>query len=177
MKRSESDHLAELMARALSGDAASYEQVLREAARIARAIAVGRVGDALADDVVQETLISVHRARHTYDPRRPFLPWLVAITQSRVIDALRRARRQSRHETVLNVEPASLPEPVARSRHDFEAAMQQLPLVQRRVIRMLKVDGMTTAEVARALGLTVANVKIVAHRGYKAMRQRLQGDE
>jgi RNA polymerase sigma-70 factor (ECF subfamily) len=55
--------------------------------------------------------------------------------------------------------------------------MQQLPLVQRRVIRMLKVDGMTTAEVARALGLTVANVKIVAHRGYKAMRQRLQGDE
>jgi len=178
LKASESDHLSELMARALCGDAAAYEQALRAISRIVRAYARARVGETLADDVVQETLLTVHRARHTYDPRRPFGPWLQAITHSRVVDTVRRTRRHARHETVLDVEPASAPESqasVPRARHDLEAAMHQLPPQQRRVIRMLKFDGMSASEVARALGLSVSNVKVVAHRGYKAMRQRLKG--
>jgi RNA polymerase sigma-70 factor (ECF subfamily) len=163
------------MARALRGDAASYEEALRVMTRVVRPYARARVGDAMADDVVQETLLTVHRARHTYDPRRPFGPWLQAITHSRVVDIVRRARRQARREAGFASQPAPVPEPKHTARHDLDRALHQLPPQQRRVIRMLKFDGMSASEVAQALGLSVSNVKVVAHRGYKAMRRRLQG--
>jgi RNA polymerase sigma-70 factor (ECF subfamily) len=87
------DRLATLMARALNGDACAYEAALRDIARIVRAYARGRLGETIADDVVQDTLLAVHRARHTYDPDRPFGPWLMAIAHSRVVDTARRLRR------------------------------------------------------------------------------------
>src|ERR1051325_1901984 len=55
-------------------------------------------GVAWIDDVVQETLLTVHRARHTYDPSRPFAPWFYAIAGSRLIDVVRRERRISHRE-------------------------------------------------------------------------------
>ncbi len=48
------------------------------------------------DDVVQETLLAVHRARQTYDPGRPFAPWFYAVASSRLIDVIRRERRVTR---------------------------------------------------------------------------------
>jgi RNA polymerase sigma-70 factor (ECF subfamily) len=50
------------------------------------------------EDVVQETLISVHKARHTYDPARPFAPWFYAIASHRVVDVFRRDRRVASRE-------------------------------------------------------------------------------
>jgi RNA polymerase sigma factor (sigma-70 family) len=169
---SEADRLSALMGRALRGDAAAYDDALREIARIVRAFARTRVGEFRADDVVQETLLTVHRARHTYDPHRPFAPWLMAIAHSRLVDVIRRDRRQSRHEAVLSEEPsARTAAPLGMT--DLVLALEELPSHQRRVIRMLKLEGMSVREVAGALGLTVSNVKVVAHRGYKALRRRL----
>jgi RNA polymerase sigma-70 factor (ECF subfamily) len=162
------------MARALDGDAASYEEALREIVRVISPFVRARVGDTLADDVVQETLITVHRARHTYDPSRPFGPWLMAITHSRLVDLVRRQRRRSRLETALGEEPGTKAVP-GPTLPDLVLALNDLPPAQRRVIRMLKVDGMSVREVAKALGLSVANVKVMAHRGYKVLRRRLAG--
>lgn len=176
VKRPEPDRLSDLMARAIGGDGAAYEQALVEIARISRAYARARVGDTLADDVVQETLLAVHRARHTYDPARPFGAWLVAILHSRMIDTVRRTRRHAEHELSLATEQAAAPEPASRGGPDLQWAMLALTAQQRTVIRMLKFDDMRVSEVARALGLSVSNVKIVAHRGYKTMRKLLLGD-
>ena len=89
--------LAPLMRAAQDGDAAAYRALLRDCVPLIAAAArrTGLRPDRI-DDVVQETLITIHRARATYDPQRPFLPWLRAIAQRRAIDHLRHRGRQDR---------------------------------------------------------------------------------
>ena len=45
------------------------------------------------EDAVQDVLMTVHSIRQTYDPNRPFGPWLVTIAHRRVVDRLRRTTR------------------------------------------------------------------------------------
>ena len=88
-----------LMARAQSGDRDAYRRLLEEITPYLRAHAARRhrdTGD--AEDAVQDILLTLHAVRHTYDPNRPFGPWLLAIANHRLIDRLRRQRRQRSRE-------------------------------------------------------------------------------
>ncbi|HXW04429.1 MAG TPA: sigma-70 family RNA polymerase sigma factor [Vicinamibacterales bacterium] len=174
MQEPDFDRLATLMRHALEGDSRAYEAALREIAQVVRAYARVRLGGTLADDVVQETLLSVHRARHTYDPRRPIRPWLLAIAHSRVVDAARRQRRRTRNEEALDVDPAGSARGSGERSLSVTEALSRLPRRQRRVIELLKLEGQSAREVAVALGLTVSNVKVIAHRGYAALRRSLK---
>ncbi|WP_300759300.1 sigma factor, partial [Janthinobacterium sp.] len=87
----------QLMLRAQDGDQLAYARLLKAIVPVIRALVRRKIyqDDAFVEDVVQEVLLAVHRVRHTYDPQRPFLPWLSAIISARAIDALRaRGRRQ-----------------------------------------------------------------------------------
>ena len=170
------DRLGCLMARALEGDAGAYETALRGIAPIVRAYARARLGEAAADDVVQETLLAVHRARHTYDPRRPFGPWLVAVAHSRVVDAARRARRRMRHEQPLEGDPLARADAGTELTVRLSQALGRLPARQRRIIELLKIEGWCARDIGAALGLSVSNVKVIAHRGYAALRRTLKDE-
>src|SRR5262245_56374242 len=90
-----------LMIRTQDGDGLAYAELLTMLAGAARRFARGRLGDVpWLDDVVQETLVSLHAARRTYDRRRPFAPWFYAILSNRLIDVLRKERRVAAHEVV-----------------------------------------------------------------------------
>src|SRR5258708_38386813 len=109
---------AALMAAAQAGDGAAYQALLRDCISIVQAIArrQGVPADRI-DDVVQETLLSVHRARHTYDPQRPFIGWLRAIAQRRAIDVLRRTGRPGRRAPHAPPACEPLPHASAPDRH------------------------------------------------------------
>src|SRR5678816_2786019 len=97
------------MVRAQEGDQLAYAALLVLLTTATRQFARRRLGDVpWIDDVVQETLLAVHSARHTYDARRPFAPWFYAIASNRMIDVIRRERRVSSRELGADV----LPEPV-----------------------------------------------------------------
>ncbi|MBI4473468.1 MAG: hypothetical protein HY646_12430 [Acidobacteria bacterium] len=85
--------LSSLMQAAQAGDADAYVQLLEETTLLLRRI-IRRRRPFLAiedvDDLVQDILLSVHSVRATYDPARPFMPWLLAITRNRLADAARR---------------------------------------------------------------------------------------
>jgi RNA polymerase sigma-70 factor (ECF subfamily) len=122
-------------------------------------------------------LLAVHRARHTYDPARPFAPWLYAIAQNRLIDALRVQRRRLLRE----LDPGAVREPGTGARQerdvllgDVRRAMAVLPDRQRRVIELLKFEDLSVREVAARLGMSETNVKVTAHRGYRALRRRIE---
>src|SRR5678815_103184 len=84
---------------AQTGDQVAYSSLLVLLTSVCRQFARRRLGGvAWIDDVVQETLLALHRARQTYDPRRPFAPWFYAIASSRLIDVLRRERRVASRE-------------------------------------------------------------------------------
>jgi RNA polymerase sigma-70 factor (ECF subfamily) len=173
------DHHAEaavLMARAQAGDQPAYDELLRRAARDARAFVVRRVGPAhWVEDVVQEVLVTIHKARHTYDPARPFGPWFYAIVQSRLIDALRSRKRVVSREVVddavLAAQPAPRPGADADLRETLARAVAALPRVQREIVSLLKYEDLSVRDVARRLGMSEAAVKAAAHRGYRLLRR------
>jgi RNA polymerase sigma-70 factor (ECF subfamily) len=166
------------MVRAQTGDRLAYEDLLTKVSVLVRALVRRRVGEvAWADDVVQETLMAVHRARHTYDPARPFAPWMYAIAQNRLIDALRVQRRRLLRE----LDTETSPEPARRPLQERDAlladvrrAVSDLPDKQRQVIELLKFEELSVREVASRLDMSEANVKVTAHRGYRALRKRIE---
>jgi RNA polymerase sigma-70 factor, ECF subfamily len=171
--------LGHLMVRAQDGDRQAYEDLLTRVSGLITGFVRRRVGDAAwADDVVQECLVALHRARHTYDPTRPFAPWLFAIAQNRLVDALRVARRRVLRELAPeSVWPALAKRPNQERdamRADLRREVAALPEKQRRVIELLKFEELSVREVASRLGMSEANVKVTAHRGYRALRRRVE---
>lgn len=92
--------LAALMWAAQEGDSVAYTAVLTAVTPIVRRVATSRwTGSDEADDVVQDVLLSLHQVRHTYDPDRPFLPWLMAIARNRLADTQRRQVRRAKRSS------------------------------------------------------------------------------
>ena len=99
-----------LMAAAQKGDRAAYERLLGDCIpHVKRVVRRTGVRPESVDDVVQDVLITVHRARATYDPGRSFANWLSAIAQRRAIDHLRHRGRQDRREVSDEVSYESYP--------------------------------------------------------------------
>ena len=170
------------MRSAQGGDWLAYETLLTEVAATVRDFVRRRLADADGqEEVVQDTLLCIHRDRHTYDPARPFRPWMYAIARHRLFDHVEKRRRRSRFEVLADAEaqdPASA-EASARDRRApglLRHALAQLSRTQREIIEMLKLDGLSVAEISTRTGMTASTVKVTAHRGYKRLRA-LIGDD
>ena len=168
-----------LMIRAQQGDAAAYAALLTLLASTARQYVRNRFGDVTwLDDVAQETLLTIHLARRTYDSRRAFAPWFYAILSSRMIDMLRKERRVRAREFGTDVLPeqvsaAAPPRDAAATmdaRH-LRTALNALPDRQREIVSALKLRDESVKEVSERLGMSESAVKVTAHRGYKALRR------
>jgi RNA polymerase sigma-70 factor (ECF subfamily) len=176
------EDLAVLMAAAQGGDAAAYRALLKACLPVVSAIAraQGVRGEAV-DDVVQDTLMTVHRARASYDPARPFLPWLRAITQRRAIDRLRRAGRRPRevndplaYEAEVDPGPAPGQNLEARDRAAALArAVAALPEGQRQAVEHLGLRELSLDETAALTGRSKGALKVNLHRALKALRASL----
>ncbi len=128
-----------------------------------------------ADDLLQETWLRVHEARHTYRPGEPLLPWLYAIARYTQVDHYRRTRRTELREQSADPLPeAPGPQPQrGGGLPDLDTLLAVLPASQREVVAMLKLSEMSLEEVARATSSSVGSVKQKAHRAYGKLRERL----
>ncbi len=177
--------LAAAMRAAQGGDAAAYRALLRDCLPViaARVRAQGLTG-AAAEDAVQDTLVTLHRARASYDPARPFLPWLRAIAQRRAIDAQRRAGRRPRevHDPVAyEGEADDRPAPEAGLEAGERAAalaraVAALPAGQRQAVEELALRERSLDEVSAATGRSKVALKVNLHRAIKALRASLGGE-
>jgi RNA polymerase sigma factor (sigma-70 family) len=177
--------LARLMLAAQRGDAPAYQALLRDCVPVIAASArrQGVAADRV-DDVVQEVLITIHRARATYDPARPFLPWLRAIAQRRAIDGLRRQGRQAVrevHDPIAyeghaqeSVEAGDVLDAQSRARA-VRASIATLPPGQRQAVERLGLQGQTLEEAAAETGRSKVALKVNLHRAIKALRGKLGG--
>ncbi len=164
------------MAAAQEGDGLAYERLLREIVPMLRAFVTARLRDPIAaEDVVQNVLLSVHRARHTYRPERPFGPWLRAIARNAITDLRREQARRREREGDFDLDrlegPAPRPESVLSG--ELVRALDQLPGSQREAVTLLHLEGLSVAEAAERAGVSPSALKVRAHRGYKALRKIL----
>lgn len=179
--------LAALMVAAQDGDQAAYQRLLLACKPLVQAAARGQgVAPDRIDDVVQEALLAVHRARRTYDPARPFLPWLRAIAQRRAIDALRVQGRQRVREVHAPLAYESHPDPATLAEQGLEqsdqarrlrAAVAALPEGQREAVEQIGLRERTLDEAAASTGRTKGALKVNLHRALRTLRVRLAGEE
>ncbi len=168
------------MAAAQDGDGLAYERLLREIVPMLRAFVTSRLRDPVAaEDVVQNVLLSMHRARHTYRPERPFAPWLRAIARNAITDLRREQARRRERETDAEVEhlEGAMPRVEAALSERLVRALDQLPGSQREAVALLHLEGLSVAEAAERAGVSPSALKVRAHRGYKALRQILGREE
>lgn len=130
-----------------------------------------------ADDMVQETWLRLHKARQTYRPGAPALPWIYAIARHARLDSLRRRSRLRRHEVAVAVLPELAVELPGVPPVDAPELLRGLPEAQREALVMTKVNRMSLEEVARATGSSVGAVKQRVFRAYEKLRTsgRAQG--
>ena len=175
--------LGGLMASAQAGDRAAYDALLRDCVPFIRAAARRRGVPADAvDDAVQETLLTVHRARHTYDPARSFQAWLRTIADRRAVDLLRRQGRQRSREVhddiAYETHPAATGEPVAAGLDGgLRRAVESLPEGPRQAVEELTLNDRSLAEASQVTGRSTGALKVNLHRALKTLRARLTGEE
>lgn len=124
----------------------------------------------LAEDLLQDMWLRIHRIRHTYRPGAPLLPWVYAIARRVRVDGYRRRRRIAAHETAMDETPEPAAGGPAGDSPSFASLVAALPDSQREVVTLMKVAGLSVEEVARATSSTAGAVKQKAHRAYKSLR-------
>jgi len=166
--------LKALMREGLAGNAASYRMLLTELSGLLRAYFLRRLGSdraSDAEDLVQETLMAVHAKRATYDASLPFTPWLHAVARYKLIDHFRHSGRATLVpiETAADVLFSADDGHAAEARLDAGTVLAALPERSRRVVRQVKLEGLSIAEVSAQSGLSPSAVKVIVHRGLKVL--------
>jgi RNA polymerase sigma factor (sigma-70 family) len=168
-----------LMARAQEGDRAAYHRLLQEITPYLRSLAARRHRDpGDVEDSVQDVLLTIHSIRQTYDPARPFAPWLVAIANRRFIDRLRRQGRTRDREMPLTAEHETFCEPAANleerpDERELEGMVNNLPPAQQNAVRLLKLKELSLKEAAAVSGMSITSLKVNTHRALKSLRKML----
>ena len=139
---------------------------------------------AVADDMLQQTFLKVHRARAAYVRGADPIPWIYSIAHRTFIDE---ARRQKRAHVPSGDDVPEVPAGITgesderrdEPRVDPELAkaavdaLAQLPEQQREAVVLTKLEGKSVSEAAEIAGTTVGAMKVRAHRGYEALRKLL----
>ena len=153
-----------LMAAAQGGQGVAYARLLTDLRQWLTRYYARRLPPSAVEDAVQDALIAIDAKRHTYDPRRPFGPWLAAVARYKWIDRL---RAMGRERTTMLDDRLSVPDhgDAVRSATLLELLLQRIKPAQALVIRLVKLQGLSIEEAAAATGQSVSLVKVNIHRG------------
>ncbi len=172
----------EFMRLAQDGDRVAYGRLLSEVLPVVRAMVRRRWRNPNdVEDIAQDVLLSIHAVRHTYDPGRPFGPWLSTITARRIADAARRAAARAANEITVDTMPETSSSFETKSEQDVQAdhgeverALAALSPSQRQAIQLMKLQGHSLEEAAAMTGKSVSSLKVTVHRAMKIMRRILE---
>jgi RNA polymerase sigma factor (sigma-70 family) len=168
--------LRRLMRLSQTGDKQAYAVLLEQAAKwLARYFRQKIAADAI-DDLVQETLISLHRKRASYDPSRPFLPWLAAIARFRWVDRLRQTYRHAADELGDYDAAEESHEEVVGAKISIDRLLDLIPPAQAEAIRCVKIEGLSINEACARTGQSEALVKVNIHRGLKRLSALIESE-
>jgi RNA polymerase sigma-70 factor (ECF subfamily) len=153
-----------LMVAAQNGHGGAYRRLLGDVSAWLTRYFQRRLPPGEVDDAVQETLLAIHRRRHTYDPQYPFGPWLAAIAKHKWVDQLRSLGRRPFDE---------LPQDLAVDDHEtsvisasvLASLLEELRPAQAQAILLVKVQGYSIEDASGETGLSPSAIKMNIHRG------------
>jgi RNA polymerase sigma-70 factor, ECF subfamily len=168
----------DLMIKAQDGDDEAYATLLESLTPVLRAYVAKNIREQNdVEDIVQDILLSIHLARHTYDSTRPFNPWLFSIAKRRIIDRLRLLSRWSRDVILdsgdlneLNLAVDYINEDLP----DLKQTFKELSPVKRKALELIAVEGHTTKEAGAKLNLNESAFRVMYHRTLKKLRETIK---
>lgn len=181
--------LTAAMDRHADGDAAAFGEVYDLLAPRLRAFFLRQTLDqGRADDLVQQTMLQMHCARQSFVRGSDVVPWAFAIGRRLLIDSRRRRKKEVLFDSAaddlaaldLRIDHASIPEDLASAKQmaaRVRAELEKIPEPQRVAYELVRDDGLSVAEAASVMGITVSAVKQRAHRVYEALRAVVHGGE
>ncbi|MFM7403089.1 MAG: sigma-70 family RNA polymerase sigma factor [Erythrobacter sp.] len=172
--KTDDDTLARLMGMAQSGDAAAYRTVLDACQNWLARYFSGRVAPHALDDLIQETFMAMHRKRATFDPARPFLPWLAAFARYRWLDHLRGYYRHEAEELSETVVGETAFDDAVLAQVSLDRMLARVSPAQATVIRLVKIEGLSIEEASQLSGQSAALVKVNTHRGLKKLANHIE---
>ena len=154
------------------GDDRAYEWLLGDIALVLRIVVRKRcaglcLSSSETEDIVQESLLGIHLKRHTWDPRRPILPWVHAIARHKLLDTARRMRRLQVEAPIDDWVDVFTTDMTNADRRlgDVERRLAGLPRKQRSVVQALGLEGASIRAVAERLAMSEGAVRVMFHRG------------
>ena len=161
------------MEAAQQGHGGAYRRLLAETSEWLKRYFERRLPPGDVDDAVQETLLAIHRRRHTYDPQYSFGPWLAAIAKNKWVDQLRSLSRRPADE---------LPDEIAVGDHEASVVsssvlaglLDQLRPAQAQAILLVKVQGYSVEDASGEIGLSASAVKMNIHRGLARLTEIIE---
>jgi RNA polymerase sigma-70 factor (ECF subfamily) len=179
------ERYGDLMRAAQRGDRAAYSALLHGILPLLRQLVRSRLRFLQAadhEDLVQEILLSVHAARASYDPSRPFMPWLMCIAHHRMVDGARRCGRRNAREQLVDDFADAVAEPPVLEPSDYgdpealRRAVGALPARQRTAIELIKLRELSLSEASALTGIGISALKVSVHRAIKNLRSALALD-
>ncbi len=172
----------DLMVLAQDGDNIAYARLLYEMLPLLRRYVGNKWRNPHdVEDIVQDILLSIHSVRHTFDPDRHFMPWLMTIAARRVADMARRNAFRFANETTIETisETAGIisgkhEQDISDERQQLLSALNELSPVQREAVKLIKIEGLSLQEASTVTGHSITSLKVTVHRALKAMRNSLE---
>jgi RNA polymerase sigma-70 factor (ECF subfamily) len=175
--RADDATLSSLMAAAQRGERDAYRVLLSESSRWLARFFSRKVPPGQVDDLVQDVLLSVHAKRASYDPMRPFLPWLAAIARYRWVDHLRRVYRLEEQALDDHDVSKDSEEEAVIARFSLDRLFARIPNNQVQAIELVKIQGLSIQEAANRCGQSESAIKVNIHRGLKKMSTLIEEAE
>lgn len=172
--RPDEETLSRMAQASQKGDREAYRMLLSACSDWLSRYYARRISPGQLEDLIQETLLSLHRKLSSYEPSRPFLPWMAAIARYRWIDALRVSYRRE-ERAIEEYEGVTDPEQeVVAARISLERLFERLPEGQSRAIELVRIEGLSIREAAQKCGQSEALVKVNIHRGLKKLQSLVE---
>jgi RNA polymerase sigma-70 factor (ECF subfamily) len=183
------DHLQKLFSRYLENDVAATGEVFSELLRVIQGYFYLRMDSRPdAEDLTQATLLKIHFARDRFDSKQSLKTWIFTIASRSLIDHWRGAGREPKSDLAFNGDDAdeeslsvldeipSLildPETKTELHHDLNKALSKLKPIDRSIVYLYGVEGLSMAEIAQVHGITEGATKLRAFRAYQEIRGTL----
>ncbi len=182
MEHVDLEALKQLLQKSLDGDKEAYKEFLFKTTKVLNQYFSKKIfHKPYIEDLIQETLISIHKAKHTYDPHMPILKWIHAIAYRRYIDFIRKNSRIKNFEISTetftnfssNIDYHS--EEAYDNLNRINSLLTHMTEREKHIIRLLKIEKYSIKEAAKILHLSESALKVAAHRAYKKLK-KLQKD-
>ena len=169
---------AALVGRVRAGDVDAYDELVRRHMQRAHAVAFRLLGNREdAEDLVQDAFIQALDKIDSFDIERPFAPWFFRILTNRGLNLRQsralRAVSEIPDDTASSDDSPELSAEREELRSRLREAVATLPERQQLIVQLFEIDGWTSAEVAKALGISDGTVRWHVHEARRALRAAL----